>query len=176
MLKVIIDFLLSQGDAILKNPPPFAVIFLIGFALGWFVVSWSKKNRFETNEERLKLGEQQIQDLEQKLAYQGELKPNDNRYSLNEYQIIALRKISKFEQENPVPAEYSVDNLVKDWQIDRDEADRILTDIRTLELFRSLIWDNVPQFPNLARPINEAKPGRLTKKGKEFLRNYRSED
>lgn len=169
MLKVVIDFVSSRGDAILKNPLPFTVIFLMGFALGCFVISWSQKNRIETNEERVKL-------LEQKLASQGELKPNDNRYSLNEYEVRTLRKISKFEEEKSVKAsknsaEYSVDNLVKDWQIDRDEASQILKKFRALGLFES-IWDNVPQFPNIARPINEARPGRLTTKGREFLINY----
>lgn len=173
MLKVVIDFLLGQKDAILKDPFPFIVIFVIGFGLGCFVISWSQKNRIETNEEIVKL-------LEQKLAYQGESKENDNSFSLNEYQMIALTKINEFEEKSLAEGskrlhEYSVDNLVKDWQINRNEANQILKALRTLGLFES-IWDNVTQFANLALPINETRPGRLTKKGREFLRNYRSGD
>lgn len=187
MLKVIIDFLSSQGDTILNAPVPFIIISVIGFAFGWFVNSWSQKNRIETNEERLKLKEEQnkekdakIQILEQKLAFQGELKQNYNTFSLNENEIRALKAISTFEKENPFeaskpPAEYSVDPLVKDLQIDWVEANEIIKKLRMLGMVES-IWDNISKFPNPARTINETLPGRLSKTEKKFLSNYRSRD
>lgn len=193
--KVFTDFLLSQEDIILNYPIPCIIILVIGFALGWSFNSWSQKTRIETNEERLKANEERlkgnedkikekdakIQSLEEeKLAFQGQLKENDNSLSLNDNEIRALKAISRFQKEHPcqeseVPTEYSVDTLVKDLQIDWGEANEILKKLRRLGLFES-IWDNTLQFTNLARPINETQPGRLSKTGQEFLRNYRSGD
>lgn len=187
MLKVIIDFLLSQGDTILNAPVPFIVIFVIGFAFGWLVNSWSQKTRIETNEQILKLKEEhikekdaKIQSLEQKLASQAELKQNYNTISLNENEIRALKAISKFDKKNSfeaskTPSEYSVDCLSKDLQIDCIEANEIFKKLRRLGLIES-IWDNISTFPNLDRPINESPPGRLSKRGQEFLSNYKSGD
>jgi hypothetical protein len=193
MLKVIIDFLFSEGDTILKSPVPFIVIFVIGFALGSFVTSWSQKltlnaneARLNANEEIMKLLDKQMkekdtenQDLKQKLASKGELKDNYNTScSLNENEIRALKAISIFQKENPCqegksPPEYSVDNLIKDLQIDWNEANHILKKLRMLLLFES-IWDNMTKYTNLAKPINETSPGRLSKTGQEFLSNYKS--
>ncbi|HEY9853805.1 MAG TPA: hypothetical protein V6D28_30320 [Leptolyngbyaceae cyanobacterium] len=187
MLKVITDFVFSQRDKIENDPIPFLVIFIIGVALGWFINSWIQKNRIETNEERIKLKDEKIQEmgakiqsLEQKLASQQELKQNYNTFSLNENEIKALKAISRFEKENPfeaskAPAEYSIDYLVKDLQIDWGKANEILKKLRRLGLVES-IWDNVSKFQNLARPINETPPGRLSKTGQEFLSNYRRGD
>ncbi len=193
MLKVIIDFLVDQGDTMLHSPVPFIVIFVIGFALGCFVTSWSQKltlnaneARLNANEEIMKLLEKQMkekdtenQDLKQKLASKGELKDNYNTScSLNENEIRALKAISIFQEENPCqegkfPPEYSVDNLIKDLQIDWNEANQILKKLRMLLLFES-IWDNTTKYTNFARPINETSPGRLSKTGQEFLSNYQS--
>lgn len=182
MLKVIIDFVFSQRDKIENDPIPFVVIFIIGVTLGWFINSWMQKNRIETNEERIKLKDDkikemdaQIQGLEQKLASQQDLKQNYNTFSLNENEIKALKAISRFEKENPfevskASAEYSVDYLVKDLQINWGEANEILKRLRMLGLVES-IWDNASKFQNLARPINETLPGRLSKTGQEFLNN-----
>jgi len=187
MLKVIIDFLSSQGDTILEAPVPFIVIFVIGFAFGWFVNSSSQKNRIETNEERLKLKEEQIKEkdtkiqvLEQRLGSQGELKQKSNSVSLSEDEIRALKAISRFEDENPFqppkpPPEYSVDHVATDLKIDWGEANEILKKLRRLGLFES-IWENLPTFPNLNRPVNETRSGRLSKTGRDFLRNYRNGD
>ena len=86
-----------------------------------------------------------------------------------------MKAISRFEKENHFeaskdPAEYSVEYLVKDLQINWDEANEILKKLRMLGLVES-IWDNVPKFQNLAQPINETLPGKLSKTGQEFLNN-----
>lgn len=202
MPKVIIDFLFSQGDKLLKDPVPFMVTIVIGFALSRVVNSGSQNERNETKEERLKLKDEQlkqrddriqflekqikerdtnIQILEEKIsASQGESKQNFNTLSLNENEIRALKAISKFEsvhsfQPTEVPAEYSVENLAADLQINEGDADEILKNLRMLRLFES-IWDNVQTFINLDRPINETRPGRLSTTGQDFIRNLQSED
>jgi uncharacterized protein YjhX (UPF0386 family)/uncharacterized membrane protein YciS (DUF1049 family) len=58
MLKVIIDYFLSQWDAISSAPSLLAVTFVIGCAFGWV----AQENRAKTMEERLKLKEDQIKD------------------------------------------------------------------------------------------------------------------
>jgi hypothetical protein len=187
MLKVIIDFLSSQENAILKAPVPFIVIFVIGLALGFFISSWLQKNKLETNEQILKLKEEKIQQkddkiqsLEQqlKLCCPEKLKQND-KLTLKENEILALKAIRKFEKENPVEesqklVEYSVDSLVKDLQINLVEANEILKNLRNRGLFESIL-DNTPQFANLSF-INKTRPGRLSKTGREFLSNYSSGD
>jgi hypothetical protein len=184
MPKFITDFLISQQDTILNYPFQFMIIFVFGFLLGLWVDYQLQKNKIETNEERLKLKEQQIQEkdnkiqtLEQKLKLDcpEKLKQNE-QLTLKENEILALKAIRKFEEENPKKlAEYSVDSLVKDLQINCGEADEILKNLRNRGLFES-IWDNTPQFANLSRPINETRPGRLSKTGREFLSNYSSGD
>jgi hypothetical protein len=99
---------------------------------------------------------------------------------LEQNEILALKAIRKFQQENPCkefqkPVEYSVDNLVKDLSINLVEANEILKNLRNYELFDS-IWDNIPKYANLSRLINETQPGRLSKAGWEFLSNYSSDD
>jgi len=94
IIKLIIDFLCSQKDAILNDPIPFIIHLLIGTVLGCVIAFWILKQIIETNEERLKTNEErlklaeaqtkikeeiikekdaQIQILEQKLVSQGEL-------------------------------------------------------------------------------------------------------
>jgi uncharacterized membrane protein YciS (DUF1049 family) len=191
MLKVVIDFLLSQGDIIISTPVPFIIIFMIGFALGWLVNSWSQKNRLETNEERLKLNQTrleqsqeeikerdaEIQSIKQQLATQGEVKDHYHYPPLSENEIRALKAISIFQKKNSCqepkfPAEYSVDNLIKDLQIDGSEANEILKNLRGLKLFES-VYDNMTKYTNIAQPINETPPGRLSKKGQDFVNNHK---
>lgn len=188
MPKFITDFLISQQDTILNYPFQFIIIFVFGFLLGLWVDYQLQKNKIETNEQILKLQEKQIQEkdnkiqtLEQqlKLDCPEKLKQNE-QLKLKENEILALKAIRKFEEENPFEkspklAEYSVDSLVKDLQINYGEADEILKNLRNRGLFES-IWDNTPQFANLSRPINETRPGRLSKTGREFFSNYSSGD
>ena len=188
IMKVIIDFLSDQRDIIQKYPVTFIIFFVIVFAFSWLVSSWSQKTRIDANEERMKLKDEQMKEkdkenqyLKQELASKGNLKENNNTsFSLNENEIRALQAISIFQKKNPCqegkfPAEYSVDNLIKDLQIDWNEANEILKKLRRLLLFGS-VKDNMTKYTNLTRPINEISPGRLSKIGQEFLSNYKSGD
>ncbi len=143
-----------------------------------------KKNKIleeqlQEKDKRIQILEQQLKEQQLKLDCPEKLKQND-KLILKENEIRALKAIRKFEKENPFektkqPAEYSVDILVKDLQINWVEANEILKNLRNRGLFES-IWDNIPQFANLSRPINETRPGRLSKTGWEFLSNYSSDD
>jgi len=187
MLKIIVDFLSNQGDIILRYPVPFLIVFVVGLALGWGVNSWVQKNKIETNEERLKYKEDQLKDrdikiqsLEQKMASLSKDEQVDKTIPLSKDEIQALKAIKEFEDNNPIqstssPPEYSVDHLMKDLGVSWEESNEILRKFRRFGLFES-IWDNLQSFPNRERPINETRPGRLSKDGKDLVRKYRNRD
>lgn len=187
MLKVIIDYFLNQWDTISKEPSLFIVTFIIGCSFAWFVSSLMQKNRIEAFETILKLKDEQIKDkdtkiqsLEKQLASEEKYSQKSNNLNLSEVEIQTLKAISRFQKENPIlptelPSEYSVDNLIADLEIDWSDANEILKKIRRIGLVES-IWDSVPLYPNLDRPINETRPVRLSKTGQEFLINSRSDE
>jgi hypothetical protein len=179
MLKVIVDYFSNQWDTILKAPTSLIIV----FAFGWSVSSWYLKNRIETNEERLKLKDEQIKEkdteiqcLKEQLASGEGVYKKSYNLNLTEEEIEALKAISRFERVNPLqtnefPVEYSVDNLTSDLGINYDEADEIFKKLRRIGFVES-IWDNVPTFPDLERPINEARPVRLSRTGQEFIHKF----
>jgi hypothetical protein len=60
-------------------------------------------------------------------------------------------------------------------QSDLREATEIREKLSELKLFKSFS-DQMTQYTNLARFINETGPGKLSKKGQHFLSNDRSGD
>ena len=185
MLKIVIDYFINQWDIVSKAPAILIVTFIISFTLGLYLNSWIQKNRIETNEERIKLKDEEIkrkdyeiQQLMEKAIIGKDVSGKANNLELKEMDIKALEAISRFEsansnQPNQLPVEYSVENLEADLGIDYGTADEILKRLRRLGLFES-IWDNVLTFSNFNRPINEVRPGRLSKTGKDFLESHRA--
>jgi hypothetical protein len=185
MLKIVIDYFINQWDIVSKAPAILIVTYIISFTLGLYLNSWIQKNRIETNEERIKLKDEEIkrkdyeiQQLMEKAIIGKDVSGKANNLELKEMDIKALEAISRFEsansnQPNQLPVEYSVENLEADLGIDYGTADEILKRLRRLGLFES-IWDNVLTFSNFNRPINEVRPGRLSKTGKDFLESHRA--
>jgi hypothetical protein len=146
-----------------------------------------QKNRIDALETIIKLKDEQIKDKETKIqALDKQLTSEEGYYqksnslNLRETDIQTLKAISRFEKLNPIiptefPSEYSVDNLIAYLEIDWSDANEILKKLRTIGLVES-IWDNVPLYPNIDRPINETRPVRLSKTGQEFLRKSRSDE
>ena len=183
MPKFITDFLSSRGDLILQHPDLAVGLVIFGVILGWSSCSHFNKNKLDSNDERMKANDERMkanneqnEDLKAKLEKLNTEEENEdscNLCSLNVDEIAALKAIGRFEEINSpqpskLPIEYAVDNLAIDLNITQGEANEILEKFRRIGFLKS-VWDNHSIYPSRKRPINEARSGRLTRTGKDYL-------
>lgn len=153
---------------------------MLGIILGWAANNTFQKRRIEILESTIQSKDQEIKILDRKIKDLSDSNEVDNKdfskriedcppllaIHLTPLEVSAILKIYKFEIENSPKAnqEYSFEDLMKDLNISYSEANAVIDKFRRFGLFSSP-WDSVLQFPNLNRPINESKPGRLTQEG-----------
>ena len=188
-------------DFLFQNEYSSLAYLVLGSLLGWAASNafqgertktWKEQN--EMKEERIKMLEAKMQfkdehvkTLERKIEDLSENNGVDNQNSSNTMgdcpllsvihltplEVSAILKIYKFETENSskVNQEYSFKDLMTDLNISYSEANAVIDKFRRFGLFSSPL-DSVWQFPNLDRPINESKPGRLTQEGIDIAIQY----
>jgi hypothetical protein len=186
------SFLFSKVvDFLLQNEYSNIALLIIGTLLGWTTRNLFQQTQIKILEATIKLKEQEIKGLENKVKNLNDAdradakefsKPTRNSVpelsiNLTSQEILAIIRIYEFEAENSSKEsqEYSFENLMMDLNISYSEANGIIDKLRKIGLFSSP-WDSIFQFPNLDRPINESKPGRLTQEGIDIAIQFQETD
>lgn len=174
-------------DFLLQSKYGSIALLIVGILLGWTASNLFHQRQVKILEALKNLKDQEVKNLQDEIEKLNDTDRIDAKeiskimenhqpalaVNLNSLEISAIIKIYEFETKNSPKAsqEYSFEDLMTDLNISYFEANAVIDKFRRFGLFSSP-WDSVLQFPNLDRPINESKPGRLTQEGIDIAIRY----